>query len=456
MQTSLQFGLNQQLKMTPQLQQAIKLLQMSSLELEREIQTRLESNLLLEQVEANDTDVHEESNFLFSQFSGENWDRGCLDKSREFLLQKSAETTLREHLYWQMELAPFSEKDKIIATTLIDAISEEGYLLCPLSEIQESLNFKPQPNENEIETVLCRIQQFDPLGVGARNLSECLNIQLNSLPIATPWMAELKLLVSEHLEILGKRDYARLKTKLHLNSADLKDTIKILTSLNPRPGTQLSTKKSEYIMPDVIVHKKNNQCIIELNNTFIQKLRINTHYANLIQQKKTAGNNIELFKTHLKEAKYFLKALQTRNQTLLKVAACILNEQKDFLDFGEEKMRPLSLQDIARKTDLHESTISRITTKKHILTPRGIFELKYFFSNAIISPQGKGASTIAIRALIKKIIAQETSQAPLSDHKITELLLECGIAISRRTVTKYREAMHVPTSNERKTSVLVK
>lgn len=450
MQISLQLGLNQQLKMTPQLQQAIKLLQMSSLELELEIQTRLESNLLLEQIEANEIDVHEENNLLFSQFSGENWDRGYLDRKKELLLQKSAEMTLREHLYWQMELAPFSARDKIIATTLIDAISEEGYLLCPLSEIQESLNFKPQASENEIEAVLCHIQQFDPLGVGARNLSECLNIQLNSLPLATPWMAELKLLVSEHLEILGKRDYASLKNKLHLNSADLKDIIKILTSLNPRPGTQLSTKKSEYIIPDVIIHKKNNQCVIELNNTFMPKLRINAHYANLIQQKTTADNTVELFKAHLKEAKYFLKALQTRNQTLLKVAGCILNEQKDFLDFGEEKMKPLSLQDIARKTELHESTISRITTKKHILTPRGIFELKYFFSNAIISPKGKEASTIAIRALIKKIIAKETSQAPLSDHKITEVLLEYGIALARRTVTKYREAMRVPTSNERK------
>ena len=207
MQTSLQLRLNQQLKMTPELQQAIKLLQMSSLELELEIQTRLESNLLLEQAEANETDIHEENNFLFSQFSGENWERGYLDRKKDFLLEKSTEITLREHLYWQMELASFSEKDKIIATTLIDAISEEGYLVCPLSEIQESLNFKPQSSENEIEAVLYRIQQFDPLGVGARNLSECLNIQLNCLPLATPWMAELKLLVSEHLEFLGKHNY---------------------------------------------------------------------------------------------------------------------------------------------------------------------------------------------------------------------------------------------------------
>ena len=447
MRSTLQLGLSQQLTMTPQLQQAIKLLQMSSLELELEIQTILESNLLLEQIEPNDTEVHEESNLLFNQFSIDTWDRNQVDKKGEFPLQKSADITLKEHLYWQMELAHFSEKDKMIAATLIDAISEEGYLLCPLSEIEESFGF--QATLSEIETILCCIQQFEPLGVGARNLSECLNIQLNSLPITTPWMTELKLLVSEHLEILAKRDYACLKDKLNLNSTDLKEMIKILTSLNPRPGTELSTKKSEYIIPDVIAWKKNEQCVTELNSKFIPKLRINANYADLIQQKKMEGN-VQLFKEHLKEAKWFLKGLQTRNETLLKVANCILTEQKDFLDFGEEKMKPLSLQDVANKTMLHESTISRITTKKYILTPRGIFELKYFFSNAISSPKGKEASTTAIRAFIKKIIAEETSQAPLSDHKITELLLEHGISIARRTVTKYREVMRVPSSNERK------
>lgn len=433
MRSALQLGLNQQLAMTPQLQQAIRLLQMSSLELEAEIQATLESNLLLEQ---------EENDF-------ESWD--CLpinlDKKRDFLLQKSADVTLREHLYWQMELAHFSEKDKIIATTLIDAISDEGYLLCSLSEIAESLNFEVE--QSEIEAILYRIQQFDPVGIGARNLSECLNIQLNTLSVPSHLMSALKLLIAEHLEALGKKNYDELKNKLGLKAADLKEIIKILTTLNPRPGTQLSTKKSEYIVPDIIACKKNNQCIIELNSQFIPKVRINAHYADLIHQKQT-GNSVQLFKAHLKEAKWFLKALQTRDETLLKVAHCILVEQKEFLDFGEEKMKPLSLQDIANKTGLHESTISRITTKKYILTPRGIFELKYFFSNAITSPKGAEASTIAIRAFIKKIIAEETSQAPLSDHKIKELLLARGISIARRTVTKYREAMRIPCSNERK------
>ncbi len=447
MQTSLQLGLSQQLKISPRLQQAIKLLQMSSLELKQEIEKCLESNLLLEATEIN---TDEENEPLFSQFSGETWGGDYLDRKKELLLQKSIETTLREHLYWQMEISHFSERDKIIAIALIDAISEEGYLLCPLSDIQESLQFNMQTNEPEIEAVLCRIQQFEPLGVGARNLSECLNIQLNHLPIATPWMTKLKLLVSEHLEILGKRDYACLKNKLNLNSVELKDLIKILTSLNPKPGIQLSSKKPEYIIPDVIVHQKNNQCLVELNHTFIPKLRVNTHYADMIQQKKIRGNNTVLLKKYLEEAKYFLKGLQTRHETLLKVATCILNEQKDFLTFGEEKMKPLSLQDIAHKTELHESTISRITTQKYILTKRGIFELKYFFSNAITSAKGKTASSTAIRALIKKIIAKETSQAPFSDHKITQLLLECGISIARRTVTKYREAMRLPASNERK------
>jgi RNA polymerase sigma-54 factor len=423
MRPSLQLGLSQHLAMTPQLQQAIRLLQMSSLELEQEIQTTLESNLLLEQIEPS-----------------EPWDRIYFSKKSEFPFQKSTELTLREHLYWQMELAHLSEKEILIATSLIDAISEEGYLLCPLSEIQEGLNFKT--TENHIEAILYRIQQFDPLGVGARNLSECLSIQLNHLPTTTPYITAVKTLVTEHLDILGKKDYATLKLRLDLSELELKNIIKILTGLNPRPGTQLSSKKSEYVIPDVIISKKNNNFLVELNKTILPTLRLNTDYAR--------PGYLTFFKTHLKEAKWFLKSVQTRNETLLKVAQCIATEQKEFLEYGEEHMKPLSLQDIAQKTELHESTISRITTQKYILTPRGIVPLKYFFSNGISSKQGKEASTTAIRALIKKIIAEETSQTPFSDHKIRTLLMERGITIARRTVTKYREAMQVPSSNERK------
>lgn len=438
MRPSLQLGLSQHLAMTPQLQQAIRLLQMSSLELEHEIQTTLESNLLLEPVEPDESLVTE--SHVHETYHSEPWESTYFDKKPEFPFQKSAELTLREHLYWQMELAHFSEKNKLIATSLIDAISEEGYLLCPLSEIQESLHF--EVTESDIETILHHIQQFDPLGVGARSLSECLNIQLNHLPTTTPCIIALQTLVTEHLDILGKKDYATLKLRLDLSETELKNIIKILTSLNPRPGTQLSSKKSEYIMPDVIISKKNNQFLAELNKAILPTLRLNTDYVQ--------SRHATFFKTHLKEAKWFLKSIQTRNETLLKVAQCIAIEQKEFLEYGEEQMKALSLQDIARKTELHESTVSRITTQKYILTPRGIFALKYFFSNGISSTQGKEASTTAIRAFIKKIIAEETSQAPFSDHKIRELLIERGITIARRTVTKYREAMQVPPSHERK------
>jgi len=450
MKPSLQLKLNQSLKMTPQLQQAIRLLQLSSPELELEIRNTLESNPLLEPVESEaneELDETEHIHYLISQFQTER-NSTLPEYHLDLLLQKNAETTLQQHLLWQMELAHFSDREKMIAIALIDAISEEGYLSCSLSELQQSLEIKAEVTE--IETVLCHIQQFEPLGVGARNLAECLNIQLNALPPSTPWIYEAKMLVSTYLESLGKRNYNYLKLRLNLDEEALRSTIKILTSLNPKPGTQISPKKCEYIIPDIIALKKNNHLIIALNKEFMPSLRINSNYATLIKSKNNA-ENLQTFKTHLKEAKWFLKGIETRNETLLKVARSIIEKQEAFLDFGEEVMKPLNLQDIAKAVNLHESTVSRITTQKYILTPRGVFELKYFFSNSIASSQEKQTSTTAIRALIKKIIAKESSQTPFSDDKLTQLLLKKGINISRRTVTKYREAMRIPTSNKRRT-----
>jgi len=459
MRPSLQFRLNQQLTMTPQLQQAIRLLQLSSLELELEIRTTLGSNLVLEAVEEEasmsaDTELNvlqeeiEESEHFASASSRTDWDPApAQKKNTDFFLQKSSETTLRQHLFWQLELGSFSEREKIIAINLIDAISEEGYLIGSLSEIQESIEIKS--DLNEIEKVLQAIQQFDPIGVGSRTLSECLNIQLNALPPSHPWLAETQILVSKHLGSLGKRDYTRLKLELNLSEEALMGAIKTLTSLNPRPGTEISSKKSEYVIPDILVRKKNGHLVVELNKEFIPELRVNPNYVAWLQGANTKGN-VEMLKEQLKEAKWFLKSLEARHETLLKVAKSILEQQKDFLAFGEEYMKPLSLQDIAKRVGLHESTISRITTQKYILTPRGVFELKYFFSTEISSPQGSPSSSTAVRALIKKLISEEPSQTPLSDHKITQSLLEYGIEIARRTVTKYREAMHIPSSTERK------
>jgi RNA polymerase sigma-54 factor len=467
--------------MTPQLQQAIRLLQLSSIELELEIKATLDSNPLLEPIENPEeitSETHEEfyikqeervSNLNTEYETGlgpeeqlisSSWDEtepmhmthSLSQKKQDFQLQRSMETTLQQHLLWQMELAPFSEREKTIAVALIDAISEEGYVLTSLPEIQESLKAElVSPALVEIEKVLLKIQQFDPIGVGARNLAECLNIQLQNLndsQIPHPLLMEAKQLASQHLEALGKRDYAQLKSKLNLSETTLNSVIKILTSLDPRPGTRISTKRDEFIIPDVLVRKKNGQWVVELNKEFVPNLRVNPNYAALIQRADTKGD-IEMLKEQLKEAKWFLKSLKTRQDTLLKVSKTIIECQTSFLEKGEEMMKPLNLQDIAAMVDLHESTISRITTQKYILTPRGIFELKYFFSNPLKSPQGEHSAT-AIRALIKKMIHLEPAHKPLSDHKIMQSLAQQGINIARRTVTKYREAMNILSSNERK------
>lgn len=427
--------------MTPLLQQSIRLLQLSSLELEVEVQAALESNPLLEETEKEEPalDNLESDYTLFRDFPKNRGDNFSGDDKTDHLLQKHLDMTLQQHLLWQMELTKFSLPELSIARTLIDAISEEGYLLTPLTEIQEHLN--PKPEITQIESVLHRIQQFEPLGVGARHLAECLKLQLDALPTTTPYLDSAYLLVAEHLELLGKKDYKALQIKLNLKTPALREIIKLLQSLNPRPGTELLSKKCDYVTPDIIAFKKNGLLHVQLNSDILPKVRINTDYAALIKQGQ--------LKEQLKEARSFVKGLEIRHETLLKVAKTIIEKQIDFLEQGEQGIKPLNLQDVATLVQLHESTISRITSKKYILTPRGIFELKYFFSNAL-PKMGTETSAKAIQSRIQKIIAEESSQAPLSDHKIKESLKTEGVEVARRTVTKYREALHIPSSSERK------
>ena len=449
---SLHLGQGLRLAMTPQMQQAIRLLQMSSVELQQEINTSLDSNLLLEVKEAEEFQS-EEDEFLFSgtfEKSFDNFHTNFSTDNHDLLLQKPADVTLQQHLQWQMNLAHFTEHERNIALMLIDAISENGYLSCSLQEIQESLGF--HANINEIESVLKRLQQFEPLGIGARSLEECLSIQLNSLPLNTPWLETAKLLVNHYLSNLGKRDYTSIQSKLSLSEAALKASLKLLTSLNPRPGTALFLEKGDYHtnMPDIIVVKKNGGFVVKVNKAFCPALSLTANYKELINRAATEEKYQMTLKEHLKEARFLIKSLETRHETLLKVATIVLEKQSEFLNFGEEKMRPLNLQDIAEKLGLHESTISRITTQKTILTPRGLFEFKYFFSNSLKDKKGSGISATAIRSLIKRFIFEEPSQNPLSDHKIRGLLLDQGIEIARRTVAKYREALKIPASGDRK------
>lgn len=467
MKPSLQLKFGQHLIMTPQLQNAIKLLQLSKLELNLEIHAAVESNPMLELLE--DSYTHEEAteqteieveNDSIELPIDTNWedifqDSTSLFQTNSMKEQQNLDTlqnneiTLQEHLYWQLNLTPFSELDRTIATSIIDSISDSGYLTCSLEEIYDSLSTTYELELAEIEVVLHRIQHFDPIGVGARNLQECLNIQLNTLPETTPFLSEAKILVNTNLELLGQKNYSRLKNRLKLNEEELQGATSLLTKLNPRPGSAICVGKSDFIIPDVIVVKRNEKWIIELNKDYIPKVKLNANYVAMIKRADSSREN-KFLQEHLKEAKWFLKSLQNRNETLLKVTTCIIEQQRAFLENGEEAMKPLILQDIAANVGLHESTISRITTQKYVHTPRGIYELKSFFSSHVITDNGEKHSSTAIQALIKKLIIQEKHTTPLSDSKIAKLLESKGIKIARRTVAKYRESLAIPPSNQRK------
>jgi len=479
---SLQLRVGQSLSMTPQLQQAIRLLQLSSLELQTEIQEALETNPLLEveetvdfdntpqqeegdgsqeaivqdatQLEHNDipqelsTDSEWEDTFehqhigpaIQSQAISNDINRDNEDESSQ---------SLQQHLLWQMRLTPFSELEQIIATHIIDAIEDDGYLKSTLDDIQLGLGEKYDADLDEIEAVLHRLQHFDPIGVGSRDLRECLLTQLQLFEQNTEQLNLLTILIDQHLDTLAKRDYQQIKRALKINDDQLTELVKLIQLLNPRPGTQIQADKTEYIVPDVYVRKINNRWQLSLNPDNSPKLQVAEHYAQLIKRADNSADNVYL-KNNLQEARWFLKSLQSRNDTLLKVAEAIIHRQKGFLEHGDEAMRPLVLHNIAEEVDMHESTISRVTTRKYIHTPRGIFELKYFFSSHVSTDTGGECSATAIRAIIKKLVAAENPRKPLSDSKIADILGEQGINVARRTIAKYRETLAIPPSNERK------
>lgn len=491
MKQSLYLGHEQRLHMTPQLQQAIKLLQLSTIDLQLEIQNVLESNFMLEVAEeeadntsnkereenanskeATETQSATETSELTSKNeipddlpTDSNWD-DVYDGSTSYSQPSSDEQqeqwegvnpsgeSLHDHLTWQMQLTPFSDTDRAIAMSIIDAIDEEGYLYTPLEDIHQGIiQNTPSADEpigfDEVEAVLHRIQQFDPLGVGARNLSECLLVQLHHLDEQTPHLKKAITLVANHLDALGARDFKRILRQMHISQTDLNEIILLIQSLDPKPGSSITPAAPEYIVPDVLVTKRGGKWVVDPNPDTMPRIRINQQYAGLIRRNDSSDDTNSL-RNHLQEARWFLKSLQSRNETLLKVARCIVERQRGFLDYGEEAMRPLVLRDIAEAVEMHESTISRVTTQKYMHTPNGIFEFKYFFSSHVNTTEGGVCSATAIRAIIKKLIAAESPEKPLSDSKIADLLMKQGIKVARRTVTKYREAMMLPSSNERK------
>lgn len=499
MKLSLQLKLGQQLTMTPQLQQAIRLLQLSTLDLQQEIHQALESNPMLELIEnseddetpipadsstttdpkaatdaetssatkdnaelnsddsdwQNDTssDIDVETNWD-DAYSGTASSSSSFDgDSTDFESRTSAEGTLQDHLLWQLNLTHMSEKDNSIALAIIDAIDSNGMLTVDLESIHSGFDSDLEIEIDEILAVLHRIQQFDPIGVGYRNLSECLMLQLAQLdsPEIEKAVSNAKLVIGEHIDLLGNRDYAQLMRRTKLKENELSEAITIIESLNPRPGSSISPPSTSYVVPDVIVSKDSTsgKWKVELNPETAPKIRINSGYASLVKRADTSDDNNYL-RNNLQEAKWFIKSLQSRNETLMKVSTRIVEHQKGFLEYGEEAMKPLVLHDIAEAVSMHESTISRVTTQKYMHTPRGIFELKYFFSSHVSTKGGGECSSTAIRAIIRKLVAAENTKKPLSDSKITNLLEEKGINVARRTIAKYRESLSIPPSNERK------
>ena len=483
MKQSLDFRLGQHLTITPQLQQAIRLLQLSTVELQQEIQEALESNPLLEAedglfeegpeapegteaaTEAADTPSEErdeggdgpEPDILESLEweSGGTGSGGEDDDLPDIEARNSLPVTLQDHLLWQLQMSALSPEDRFIATALIDSIDEQGYLTSPVRDICDLAmsELGQDVEEAEVEAVLKQIQNFDPAGVGARSLGECLRLQLRSVPRDTPGREVALMLTDDrHLELLGRRDYNQLRRLLKLRPELLQAGISLIQTLDPKPGNALSQSHADYVVPEVLVKKHRGVWRAELNPSALPKVRINAHYRGLVQRGNPSPQN-RFLQDNLQGARWFLKSLQSRHETLLKVARTIVDTQRGFFDHGPEAMKPLVLHDVAETVGMHESTISRVTTNKFMWTPRGIFELKYFFSSHVPTADGGACSATAIRSLIKKMIEQEPAAKPVSDSQLVSALEQQGIQVARRTIAKYRESLNIPPSHQRKSLI---
>jgi RNA polymerase sigma-54 factor len=463
MKPSLQFRLSQHLTLTPQLQQSIRLLQLSTVELNQEIDRLLMENPVLEREEtegeaesaplqaggsspsAPASEAPAPDNEWPTEFGSSS--RGAEDdddSDRSFATPDTP--TLRDHLVTQLSLTNLSERDRVLVGLLIDALDEDGYLTQPLEEIAALLPAEAECGIDELTIALRHLQNFEPLGIGARSPGECLALQLKGLP-ASPEQ-RLALQISEkHLELLASRDYNRLKSLTGASDDTLRGAQRLIQALNPRPGASFAKVEARYVIPDVIVRKQRNVWRASLNPEAMPRLRINRLYAELAAAARSSGNALS---SQLQEARWLIKNVQQRFDTILRVSQAIVDRQRHFFEHGEVAMRPLVLREIAEALSLHESTISRVTTQKYMATPRGTYELKYFFGSHVATETGGAASSTAIRALIKQLVAAEDTHAPLSDARISQILGEQGIVVARRTIAKYRESLQIPPVNQRK------
>ena len=470
---SLQLKLGQTLTMTPQLQQAIRLLQLPALELQAHIRELLESNVMLEPVEEGDvTGVFEAPEMpqtaapaevvperqtentveVVDEGWGEQsvgtseapWQSDDDDRQQEFA--DDAGQSLQDHLVWQLEMAKLEPRELGIARAIADAVSEDGYLTESIEEIGKTLQPEIVAEQAEIEKVLQFVQSLDPPGVAARSVGECIELQLKQLDPETPGRELAVQIARQHLELVADRELSLLRRELRATDEDLAAALALVRACHPRPGATVSTVGADYVVPDVFVRRTDHGWAVEINAATLPRVRLNQGYASLIGRNASHAS----MRAQLQEARWLLKSLEIRNETLMKVARSIVERQAAFLEHGEEHMRPMILKDIAEAVSMHESTISRVTSGKYMHTPRGVFELRYFFSSQVEGADGSGTSSTAIRAKIKKLVKEENGETPLSDGRIAELLSGEGIPVARRTVAKYREAMGIAPSNERR------
>ena len=468
MKPTLQLRIGQQLTMTPQLQQAIRLLQLPTLELQAQIQQALETNVMLEaaedieptaSLEALAEDDRNERDGVDTDEPvveiGDEWTEptaaesetpwsGSGDGAQDFA--DEAGQTLQDHLLWQLEMARLPADAMTIGRALIDAISDDGYLTETLKAIADTVAPEILAGEAEVEAVLTTIQQFDPAGVAARTVGECIELQLRQLDPATQGLDAAFILAHQHLELVADQQFSLLQRQMHCSGEELDVALALVRSCHPRPGSTIQPVHTEFVVPDVYARRSPQGWIVELNQASVPRLRLNESYAGMI----TRAADHAVLRTQLQEARWLLRSLEIRNDTMLRVARSIVERQSAFLDRGEESMEPMILRDVAEAVQLHESTVSRVTTGKYLHTPRGVFEFRYFFSSQVPGDDGAGVSSTAIRAKIRKLIAQETAARPLSDSQIAELLSTDGVQVARRTVAKYREALAIPTSSERR------
>jgi len=463
MKLSLQLKLSQQLTMTPQLQQAIRLLQMPLLELNSQLEQALAENVMLEaedpeplaSSDVGPDEVSAESAIIAGERDDGAWNtasgsgnRGDVwaDDSRRPELADHSDETLREHLLWQLEMEDFSPREVAMGHTIIEYINDDGYLTESLENIHGMLTTEANFSQDEIDVTLVKLQALDPVGVAARDLSECIGLQLQQLDKTVPGRDLAMRIAESQLDLVAERQYPTLRRRLGVSEEDLDIALALVRSCHPRPGSAIQASSTEYIIPDVYVRKQDEKWVVEVNRAIAPRLRVNQTYAELLRGN---GQHADL-RGQLQEAKWLVRSLEIRHDTLLKVAMCIVDRQLAFLQNGEEAMKPMILRDVAEAIDMHESTISRVTSNKYMHTPRGVFEFRFFFSSQLSATDGSEQSSTAIRAKIRRLIGQENPKKPLSDSKLVDLLSEEGIKIARRTVAKYREAMKIMPSNERR------